>query len=107
MVSKGGSINISPTPPKPSVLYLLANSGLMADPYVTLLSFAPGEIRIERRLCFLFISQGGNQLVKAADRLQITSRGFQFLLEDVHTQQWDLMLNYLRLAPVRFPQYLA
>lgn len=32
MVSKGGSINISPVAPKPSVLYLLANSGLMADP---------------------------------------------------------------------------
>ncbi|KAL7409438.1 transcription factor Tfb2-domain-containing protein [Mrakia frigida] len=77
MVSKGGSINISPVPPKASVLYLLANSGLMADP----------------------IASGSNQL--RAERLQITSRGFQFLLEDVGTQQWDLMLNYLRLAPER------
>lgn len=48
-----------------------------------------------------FCSNRSNQL--RAERLQITSRGFQFLLEDVGTQQWDLMLNYLRLAPVRPP----
>jgi hypothetical protein len=32
MVSKGSSLNISLTPPKPTVLYLLAAAGLMADP---------------------------------------------------------------------------
>lgn len=30
--------------------------------------------------------------------MQITSRGFQFLLEDVNTQLWDLLLQYLSLA---------
>lgn len=33
--------------------------------------------------------------------LQITSRGFQFLLEDVNAQLWDLLLQYLKLAHER------
>lgn len=33
--------------------------------------------------------------------LGITSRGFQFLLEDVNTQLWDLLLQYLSLADSR------
>lgn len=30
--------------------------------------------------------------------LNITSKGFQFLLEDVNTQLWDLLLEYLEQA---------
>ncbi len=33
--------------------------------------------------------------------LNITSRGFQFLLEDVNTQLWDLLLQYLDMAEER------
>lgn len=33
--------------------------------------------------------------------LEITSRGFQFLLEDVNAQLWDLLLQYLEKAPAR------
>lgn len=32
--------------------------------------------------------------------LSITSKGFQFLLEDVNTQLWDLLLQYLEEAQV-------
>jgi hypothetical protein len=34
MVSKGGQVDVGGQAPKASVLYLLANSGLMADPCV-------------------------------------------------------------------------
>lgn len=37
----------------------------------------------------------------ARGTLGITSRGFQFLLEDVNTQLWDLLLQYLALADSR------
>lgn len=33
--------------------------------------------------------------------LQITSRGFQFLLHSPHAQLWDLLLQYLRMAEER------
>lgn len=36
-----------------------------------------------------------------SSRLRITSRGFQFLLEDVNTQLWDLLLQYLDMAEER------
>lgn len=58
--------------PREGVLYLLTRSNLMQ--------------RIE----------GGH-----ASQLGITSRGFQFLLEDVNTQLWDLLLQYLALADSR------
>lgn len=36
--------------------------------------------------------------------MRITSKGFQFLLEDVNTQLWDLLLVYLEESQVRsFP----
>lgn len=82
MVSKGGDVAVSPAAPRQTVLYLLTSSGLMVDP-------AQSDP-----------SSKGKQRAISADRLQITSRGFQFLLEDVTVQQWDLMLHYLRLAPV-------
>ena len=33
--------------------------------------------------------------------MRITSKGFQFLLEDVNTQLWDLLLVYLDESQVR------
>jgi hypothetical protein len=38
---------------------------------------------------------------KGLGNLKITSEGFQFLLEDVNTQLWDLLLEYLRSSSVR------
>lgn len=35
---------------------------------------------------------------------KITSRGFQFLLEDLHTQLWELLLRYLGMIEVRSPR---
>lgn len=32
--------------------------------------------------------------------MRITSKGFQFLLEDVNTQLWDLLLVYLEESQV-------
>lgn len=37
---------------------------------------------------------------KSLRTLSITSKGFQFLLEDVNTQLWDLLLQYLEEASV-------
>lgn len=37
----------------------------------------------------------------AGPALRITSRGFQFLLEDVNTQLWDILLRYLGDAEVK------
>jgi transcription initiation factor TFIIH subunit 4 len=60
--------------PRPPVLYLLRMSGLMQ--YAS--SKHPDD-----------------------SDLTITSRGFQFLLEDVNTQLWDLFLSYLAMADAR------
>ncbi|SJX62343.1 probable TFB2-TFIIH subunit (transcription/repair factor) [Sporisorium reilianum f. sp. reilianum] len=68
-----GSDNSS-TPREP-VLYLLRRSNLM-----------------QPRSTSTSSSSGG---------LNITSRGFQFLLEDVNTQLWDLLLQYLDMAEER------
>ncbi|KAM0787327.1 hypothetical protein ACM66B_003416 [Microbotryomycetes sp. NB124-2] len=54
--------------PSDNVLRLLLRSGLMSSPNDSLQS------------------------------MSITSRGFQFLLEDVNTQLWDLLLHYLTEA---------
>ncbi|KAL7007859.1 RNA polymerase II transcription factor B 52 kDa subunit [Cystobasidiomycetes sp. EMM_F5] len=37
----------------------------------------------------------------AARNLKITSKGFQFLLEDVNTQLWDILLRYLHSAEAK------
>lgn len=34
-------------------------------------------------------------------QLQITNKGFQFLLQDVNTQVWAFLLQYLDMAEVR------
>ncbi|SNX84600.1 probable TFB2 - TFIIH subunit (transcription/repair factor) [Melanopsichium pennsylvanicum] len=70
-----GSENSS-TPREP-VLYLLRRSNLMQPRSSSSSSSS---------------SSGG---------LNITSRGFQFLLEDVNTQLWDLLLQYLDMAEER------
>lgn len=59
-------------PPRDAVLFLLRQSNVMAP--------IDGNMR---------------------GALGITSRGFQFLLEDVNTQLWDLLLQYLALADSR------
>ncbi|CAO1614658.1 unnamed protein product [Parajaminaea phylloscopi] len=59
-------------PPRDAVLFLLRQSNVMAP--------VEGSTR---------------------GTLGITSRGFQFLLEDVNTQLWDLLLQYLALADSR------
>jgi transcription initiation factor TFIIH subunit 4 len=35
-------------------------------------------------------------------QLQITNKGFQFLLQDVNTQVWAFLLQYLDMAEVVF-----
>lgn len=70
MVSSGLSSGYSQRP-RNSVLSLLYRSGLMADPY----------------------DQTGH--APKLDRLTITSKGFQFLLEDRQTQLWQILMYYL------------
>jgi hypothetical protein len=41
------------------------------------------------------------------DRLTITSKGFQFLLEDRQTQLWQILMYYLTLKEVRFRAFLS
>lgn len=67
--------------PREAVLFLLRHSNLMQP-------LDDGNAPPPRR-------NGGT------GPLGITSRGFQFLLEDVNTQLWDLLLQYLSLASER------
>lgn len=76
MVSSGLSGGISTSRPNPSVLQLLHASELMSDPNASL--------------------RGGPNL----DRLIITSKGFQFLLEDRQTQMWQILIAYLSYRQV-------
>ncbi|ORX37154.1 transcription factor Tfb2-domain-containing protein [Kockovaella imperatae] len=73
MVSSGLSSSIATVKPKPQVLRLLHASGLMAD----------NNDMSGRR--------------PNLDRLTITSKGFQFLLEDRQTQLWQILMCYLAL----------
>lgn len=43
-----------------------------------------------------------DRYLNSGSPLQITSGGFQFLLHSPHDQLWELLLQYLRLAEVRF-----
>ncbi|KAK9898373.1 transcription factor Tfb2 [Cystobasidium minutum MCA 4210] len=63
--------------PPPNILAMLQSSGLMV-PYGT-----------------------ARTTGSAGPSLRITSRGFQFLLEDVNTQLWDILLRYLGDAEVK------
>ncbi|KAL7422462.1 RNA polymerase II transcription factor B 52 kDa subunit [Cryptotrichosporon argae] len=71
MVSSGLSSAHAKTRPRQSVLQLLHASGLMADP------------------------NNGTGRNTNYDRLTITSKGFQFLLEDRQTQLWQILMFYL------------
>ncbi|WVR06593.1 hypothetical protein IAU60_003625 [Kwoniella sp. DSM 27419] len=73
MVSSGlgSGMGFSVSRPQPEVLELLHASGLMTD---------PGD------------PSGQNPNI---NRLTITSKGFQFLLEDRQTQLWEILMYYL------------
>ncbi|KAL1407463.1 RNA polymerase II transcription factor B 52 kDa subunit [Vanrija albida] len=77
MVSSGLFDRRNPHQPNPSVLDLLYISGLMADPY----------------------AQDGRPPVY--DRLTITSKGFQFLLEDRQAQLWQLLMYFVQHRQAR------
>ena len=76
--------------PRESVLYLLEKSGLMQK---------GGLSGSNRSAPSGGSSQAANNFRSTS--LKITARGFQFLLEDVNTQLWDLLLKYLGLAEPR------
>ncbi|RSH90861.1 RNA polymerase II transcription factor B 52 kDa subunit [Saitozyma podzolica] len=73
MVSSGLAGGLAAVRPRQQVLQLLHASGLMAD---------PSDM------------SGRNPNY---DRLTITSKGFQFLLEDRQTQLWQILMFYLNL----------
>ena len=79
------------TKPGEKVLVLLNRSGLMASSYVNNLIgcslLHPDRVRRYR--------------TQSLRHMRITSKGFQFLLEDVNTQLWDLLLVYLEESQVR------
>jgi hypothetical protein len=47
-----------------------------------------------------FSQLNGTHRTKSLRQMRITSKGFQFLLEDVNTQLWDLLLSYLEESQV-------
>lgn len=54
---------------------------------------------------FAYLFHPSIQLIKftvSGSALQITSAGFQFLLHDPHAQLWDLLLEYLHMAEVKY-----
>jgi len=65
--------------PSPAVLKLLERSGLMAK---------KDEVRDEYSV-FNRVDE---------NELQITNKGFQFLLQDVNTQVWAFLIQYLNMA---------
>ncbi|WVQ73426.1 hypothetical protein IAR50_002998 [Cryptococcus sp. DSM 104548] len=71
MVSSGLGTAFVGESPRPQVLHLLHTSGLMTD---------PGD------------PTGRNPNI---NRLTITSKGFQFLLEERQTQLWEILMYYL------------
>ena len=83
MVSSGLANGLNTTRPKDSVLDLLYNSGLMSGPIHN----------ATRKPMY--------------DRLTITSKGFQFLLEERQTQVWQILICYLNAEDVRPPAFAA
>lgn len=49
----------------------------------------------------LFLLEKSNLIYTANKQHRISSKGFQFLLEDVQVQLWQLLLEYLSLAEIR------
>lgn len=76
MVSSGLANGLVTIRPRQQVLQLLYSSGLMAD---------NADLSGER---------------PNLERLTITSKGFQFLLEDRQTQVWEILMYYLTLREV-------
>lgn len=76
MVSSGLANGLVTIRPRQQVLQLLYSSGLMAD---------NTDLSGER---------------PNLERLTITSKGFQFLLEDRQTQVWEILMYYLTLREV-------
>jgi len=85
MVSSG--TDQQPSKPSEGVLFLLQRSGLMAN-------FQYGRASVVQ------LSILTTEMCRGV--LRITSAGFQFLLHSPHDQLWDLLLQYLHLAEVRF-----
>jgi len=46
------------------------------------------------------VEKGAIHRTRSLRSMRITSKGFQFLLEDVNTQLWDLLLTYLESSEV-------
>jgi transcription initiation factor TFIIH subunit 4 len=76
MVSSGLANGLVTIRPRQQVLQLLYSSGLMAD---------NADLTGER---------------PNLERLTITSKGFQFLLEDRQTQVWEILMYYVTLREV-------
>ena len=87
MVSSGLDVGIGTVKPRREVLQLLQASGLMVDLYV---SYPATLMR----------STDPTGRHTSLDRLTITSKGFQFLLEDRQTQLWQILMFYLTLKEV-------
>lgn len=79
-----------PTKPSSNVLDLLSRSGLI-DRMCGWLKTV--HIPANRSLPY--------SVTRTGAKANITSRGFQFLLQDVNRQLWDLLLKFLELAEVR------
>jgi transcription initiation factor TFIIH subunit 4 len=95
MVSSGLDGGVRAQKPRKEVLQLLHASGLMSDPYVT-------RVRVIIRADDRYATDQRYSL----DRLTITSKGFQFLLEERQTQLWQILIYYLTLQEVRFQAHV-
>lgn len=90
-----------PSRPKPSekVLQLLYQSGLMhsesVPPFPSFSSALSGGTFSTHYDGMTF-----RDSTRSLRSMRITSKGFQFLLEDVNTQLWDLLLTYLESSEV-------
>lgn len=92
MVSSGLGTEFSGSRPQPEVLQLLHASGLMTDPWVLF------EVSCELTMFNSGDMTGRNPNI---NRLTITSKGFQFLLEKRQTQLWEILMYYLSAKEVR------
>jgi transcription initiation factor TFIIH subunit 4 len=53
----------------------------------------------KKPMAFVQLLEKSGLMSKQGSVLQITSKGFQFLLQDMHVQVWALLLQYLELSP--------
>jgi len=74
------------------------------DQWETILHFMVGSDRpVKPSDSVLALLEQGNLMIRSGSKgkMTITSRGFQFLLEEVNTQLWGLLLKYLEMAEAR------